>query len=506
MTDPLSQRCIACEELELARVHDARPSQTLPLPVAALEGLPEGRDSSGLTRRRLLQAGVAGFASVYGSRVLGFEEVFEAAVAQAAPDPGNCLVVLYLAGGNDGLNVVLPGPNLAADQAAYATARPTIARGIGATTPSKVGSQTLAGTGSTLSWANCVLGTGAGGDLALPGFEVLYGDGSGGAGSDLAVLPAVDYVPASLSHFDSSDYWFAGALSGLTTGWLGRWVDNNGSTANPLQAISIDTALSKAIRTADKPVCALPSTSALGFSMRTNGGWDMPPGAPSQANLNIDMDAFGAVPAAAQNLYLGRARSAYDLAVDVAAAAPTITAQGTTAVSYPAGASALTTKLQLAAKLLAANLGTRIITIHWGGFDTHGTQLADQDPQLAALAQSLAAFRSDLQARGIEQRVTTLAFSEFGRRVGENGSAGTDHGAGGLMLLSGSAVRGGLASEFPGCKPADLSSGNLKVTTDFRSVYSSVLEDWLGGNTAGVLPGGPYAPVQRYDGGNTLFK
>lgn len=498
-------RCTECEELELARVHDAAPSQMLPVPAAALEGFPEGRDGDGLTRRRLLQGGVAGFASVYGSRLLGFEEVFESAVAQAAPSDANCLVLLYLAGGNDGLNVVLPGPGLGADQAAYATARPTIARGTGASTATQVGSQTMPGTGSTLAWANTVLGTGAGGDLALPGLEALYGDGLGGTGSDLAVLPAVDYVPFSLSHFDSSDYWFAGALSGLTTGWLGRWVDNNGSPTNPLQAVSIDTALSKAIRTADKPVCALPSTSSLGFSMRTNGGWDMPPGAGSTANLNLDMAAFGAIPAAPQNVYLGRTRGAYDLAVDVAGAAPTINGQPATAATYPAGATSLTNKLQLAAKLLSAGLGTRIITIHWGSFDTHGSQLASQDVQLAALAQALAAFRADLAARGVEQNVTTLAFSEFGRRVGENGSAGTDHGAGGLMMLSGSRVRGGLAGEFPGCTPAALSSGNLKVTTDFRSVYASVLQEWLGGDLTGVIPGGPYAPIQRHDGGNTLF-
>jgi uncharacterized protein (DUF1501 family) len=500
-----NDRCTECEELELARVHDAVPSQTLPIPDAALQGFPEGRDSGSLTRRRLLQGGVAGFASVYGSRLLGFEEVFESAVAQAAPSASNCLVLVYLAGGNDGLNVVLPGSGLAADQAAYAAARPTIARGVGASTPTQVGSQTMAGTGSTLAWANTVLGTGAGGDTALPGLEALYGDGLGGAGSDLAVLPAVDYVPFSLSHFDSSDYWFAGALSGLTTGWLGRWIDNNGSTTNPLQAVSIDTALSKAIRTADKPVCALPSTSSLGFSMRTNAGFDMPPSGGSNANLNLDMAAFGAVAAAPENVYLGRTRGAYDLAVDVAGAAPTINGQATTAVSYPPNASSLTGKLQLAARLLAAGLGTRIITIHWGSFDTHGSQLAAQDGQLAALAQSLAAFRADLAARGIEQNVTTLAFSEFGRRVDENGSAGTDHGAGGLMMLSGSSVRGGLASEFPGCTPASLSGGNLKVTTDFRSVYQSVLQEWLGGDLTGVIPGGPFAPIQRYDGGNTLF-
>ena len=92
------------------------------------------------------------------------------------------------------------------------------------------------------------------------------------------------------------------------------------------------------------------------------------------------------------------------------------------------------------------------------------------------LSRALGAFRADLVARGIEQRVSTLVFSEFGRRVAENGSAGTDHGAGGLMMAMGSGVRGGLASEWPGCRPQDSSRqqpgpGNLKVPTDYRSVY-----------------------------------
>lgn len=497
-------RCIACEELELARVREQRPSQTLPVPVEALEGLPSGRDSGALTRRRLLQGGVAGFASVYGSRLLGFEEVFESAVAQAAPSAQNCLVVLYLAGGNDSLGCVAPG-SASADRAAYGAARPTIGRVLGASGGGAVGSRDIAGTGGALAWAAPLVSSGGGGDNGTAwGLDTLYGDGSGGAGSDLAFLPAVDYTPSNFSHFDSSDYWFAGGLSALTTGWLGRWVDRNGSPTNPLQAISIDTALSKAIRTSVNPVCALPSVSSLGFSMNPSGGYGMPPGAPSTASINAEMQAYAGTPAGADNTYLRRSRSSYGLAVDVAAAGPTVNGQAATAVTYPAGT--LGTKLALTAKLLAAGLGTRIVTVHWGGFDTHGTQVATQDPQLATLSAGLAAFKADLAARGIEQRVTTLVFSEFGRRVGENGSAGTDHGAGGLMLLSGSAVRGGWAAEFPGCQPANLVGGNLKVTTDFRSVYQSVLGEWLGGDTTGVLPGGPFPSLSRHDGGNTLFK
>src|SRR3954453_2439885 len=112
-------RCIECEEIELARVSDAAPSPTLPIPFAALDGFPAGRSPVDLTRRRLLQWGVAGFASVYGAKQLGWDQVWEA-VAHAEATTNKCLVLLYLAGGNDGLNVVMPSGG--ADYDAYRTA------------------------------------------------------------------------------------------------------------------------------------------------------------------------------------------------------------------------------------------------------------------------------------------------------------------------------------------------------------------------------------------------
>ena len=118
-----------------------------------------------------------------------------------------------------------------------------------------------------------MVSTAGGGDNgdANYGFDTLYGDGSGGAGSDLAVMPAVDALKYSLSHFDNSDIWFEASYDlNNKTGWLGRWIDRNGSATNPLQAISIDTALSKSIRTSVNPVCAISSLPMGGFTM--NGG------------------------------------------------------------------------------------------------------------------------------------------------------------------------------------------------------------------------------------------
>ena len=145
-----------------------------------------------------------------------------------------------------------------------------------------------------------------------------------------------------------------------------------------------------------------------------------------------------------------------------------------------------------------------MITIDWGSFDTHGDQVSTQDPQFAILSSALAAFKADLVSRSIEQNVVTLVFSEFGRRIMSNDSLGTDHGAGGMVLVSGSAVNGGLAGEHPGV--AGDGEGNLVPITDFRTVYQALISEWLGGDPSAILPDGPFPGIARYDGGTTLMK
>ncbi|GAC1438639.1 MAG: DUF1501 domain-containing protein [Solirubrobacteraceae bacterium] len=493
-------RCISCEEIELANVHDALPSQLMPIPHEALAGFPQGRDGRALTRRRLLQYGAAGVASVYGPRLLKWESVWESAAA-AASAPDRVLVVIYLAGGQDGLNVVPPGGGT--DYSTYVAKRPVIHRGQGATVAGRVGSQPMPGSGGLLSFANPVVSSAGGGDNgdANFGFERLYGDGLGGPGSNLAVMPATDYLPANLSHFTSSDYWFGGRLvEPFTTGWLGRWLDLYGSPSNPLQGISLGSSLSKTIRTAAVPVCTISSLAALGFALR-RGGYGSPGGDPAAVDANAVVSQLAGLPVGdGANTHLLRSRASYAQAVDIynqtSSLGPPVLGGG-----YPTTGS-LSPQLKLAAFLLGANLGTRVITIHWGGFDTHGGQIASQDPQLKELSRALGAFQADLAARGVADRVSTLLFSEFGRRVAENASAGTDHGAGGLMLAAGPHVRGGLAAPFTGLQVDQ--QGDVAVGTDFRSVYQSVIGEWLGGDPAAVL-GGSFPPLQRYDGTSGLF-
>ena len=204
----------------------------------------------------------------------------------------------------------------------------------------------------------------------------------------------------------------------------------------------------------------------------------------------------------AGNASLSHTRDAYGLALGVQQQVNALSSS-TLGSGYPPN-SDLASQLQLAAVLLGAGFGTRVITINWGGFDTHGDQIATQDPQLVELSRCLGAFQADLQARGIDGQVATLMFSEFGRRVQDNASGGTDHGAGGLMMAMGTNVRGGYAAEFPGLGTLD-GDGDVLVPTDFRSVYQETIASWLGGDPTAVLPGGPFPAISRYDSGTGLF-
>ena len=154
------------------------------------------------------------------------------------------------------------------------------------------------------------------------------------------------------------------------------------------------------------------------------------------------------------------------------------------------------------ARLIKGRLGTRVYLVRLGGFDTHAGQLAAHAGLLDRLARSLTAFYADLKASGDDARTVTMTFSEFGRRVAQNGSAGTDHGTAAPVLLLGPSVAGGLVGPAPDLGDLDR-SGNLRVSTDFRSVYASVLGTWLGLDaavTASIL-GGTYAPLGLFQSG-----
>ena len=473
--------CADCAASDSA-AYDAVPIDYMPIPTEALTGFPDGVPRLGrVNRQGFLKNGFLGFASVYAASKIPWQTAFESAVAEGAAPSNPCVVMLFLNGGNDGPNTFVPFAQ--AEYDSYIALRPTIGRTQGGTGPG--GSTQMAGPDGRLAFANVLLNNGT-----LGGLDDLWGAGvHTDPTAKLALFPATDFPNPSFSHFTSRDWWFAGALQQSSTGWLGRWLDRYGSATNPLQAVSIGSNVSKMIRAATAPVASVPENLA-GFGFNVSGAGD----------VNGEVGPLTVTPPG--NASTARSRAVYGQTVQVAQQLQTVT--HVPGVNYPANSS-LSRRLQLAATLLQANLGTRIVTIDWGSFDTHGSQVTSQDPQLTVLAQALAAFNADLVNRGIEQRVITVVFSEFGRRGHENASLGTDHGAGGPLQVIGSMVRGGIAGQPASMTPAALVGGNLAVTTDFRSVYASIINEWLGGDANAVLPGGPF-PLTRVDGAPGLIR
>lgn len=416
-------------------------------PAAALAALSGG----GLTRKRLL-VGAGGLAmAVAAMPKLGAQGIFEAAAAQAAEDPnGRILVSIYLEGGNDGLNTLVP----VADPR-YRELRSRI--GIDPAT-------TLAVAGHPeFGW-----------HPSLAGLKQLFDQGK------VAVLPAVDYANPDQSHFNSAIFWRTGVVGPTLdrTGWLGRTIDLLGGTANPLQAISMGWSLDPILLSRRAPVATVFDPGGFGFHIPNV--WS------DEAALGPYRGALSGARTAARKA----AQQSYRGAIGVFDRLGALRAQGDNVpappVAYPD--EHLGRGLRNLARMLGAGFGTRIATISHGGFDTHDNQPADHANLLRTLGDSLLAWQADLDSRGLSDRVMTVVWSEFGRRAEDNQSNGTDHGAGGAVLVVGNHANGGIQSEFPGLANLD-PDGNLLVTTEFRNLYATLLESWMGVDPAQVIPG-----------------
>ena len=186
--------------------------------------------------------------------------------------------------------------------------------------------------------------------------------------------------------------------------------------------------------------------------------------------------------------YVGRA--ALD-ALDTSAQLKRIAATYKSGAQYPE--TPFARGLQTIAKLISADLGTKIFHITIGGFDTHAGQARTHDALLKAVAEGVQAFTRDLETMGRGDDVALMTFSEFGRRVAENGSAGTDHGAAAPLYIMGAGVNAGLFGDHPSL--ADLDNGDLKFKVDFRSVYGTLVQDWLGADPAGIIGGGSFPRI-----------
>ncbi|HKS70801.1 MAG TPA: DUF1501 domain-containing protein, partial [Ktedonobacterales bacterium] len=358
-----------------------------------------------------------------------------------------------MAGGNDGLNTIVPYTD-----SAYYQARPT---------------------------------------LAIPQSQVLDLDGRLGMHPALkalqplwqqnkvAIVEGVGYPNPNLSHFASMDIWQTLDLNGQgAQGWLGKYVaglvDQDG---HPFQSLAAGTTLPTALRAlnADVPTVSNPATYKL---LPDPGAAAASQVSAAEARIQTLLKLYNTYPRSAPYAALldATAQSAVDGAKQLASVVSTYKP----AVTYPT--SNFAKGLQVLAEVIVQGLGLRVGYVTLGGFDTHASQADTQTRLLTDLADGVSAFLADLAAHNASQNVVVMTWSEFGRRVEENGNAGTDHGTAAPLFVVGDSVQGGIYGEPPDLNQLD-DAGNLVFTTDFRAIYATVLDRWLGAPSAAILGG-----------------
>lgn len=390
-----------------------------------------------LDRRRFLAASAA----------LALARAGRAAPAAAPRGRGaeRTLVLLQLSGGNDGLSTVVP---FAHDR--YHSLRPGLALGKDEVLP--------------LDDERALNGR-------LERLHATWQDGR------LALVEGVGYPDATRSHFSSMDVWHAADARGRAAGegWVGRLVEHGlGGGDEPNLVIHVGAEVPFSLHSPTHP----PASFVIPRSYRWAGGPD------EVAAYERIAEHADQRPADGSNLdYLrGVLRDGQASSELVRRAA----AEYRTEVAYPS--SRLGAALHDAAAMIAGRIGTRVLSVELNGFDTHDEQRGRHAGLMGTLDAALGAFLEDLERTEEGRETAVLLFSEFGRRVEENGTGGTDHGLAGPVLVVGPGVRGGLHGAPPSLD--ELQDGDLAHTTDFRRVYASLIEDWLGLEAAPVLGAG----------------
>src|SRR5436309_11224980 len=353
------------------------------------------------------------------------------------------LVVIELSGGNDGLNTVVPYAD-----AAYYRARPKL--GIPARDVIKISD-------------------GFGFHPSMVGFERMYKDGV------MAVVHGCGYDHPSLSHFSSMGFWHTGVPNGgESLGWLGRLADRTYDTKTRNMIVDLGNSQSLAVRSARHSPLVFEDPARF----RREGADDekrvlaqlSQPRATTNATL--EFLASTAQNATESSDFVRQASAGYQTPVD-----------------YGVGGG-LGGNLQRVTSLIAAGMPTRLYYVTYAGnsFDTHVQQADLHSRLLMYTADAVHGFLKDLKRIGRAGEVAVMIFTEFGRRVEENGSLGTDHGTATPMFIIGKGVRGGFYGRHPSL--TDLDEGNMKMTTDFRRVYATMIKEWLGyDDTRAVLKG-----------------
>jgi uncharacterized protein (DUF1501 family) len=408
-------------------------------------GMPEPA-GTGLTRRRFISR-TAGLAlAVYGASKIPIS-AFDRGIAEAAQGE-KVLVSVFFEGGIDAMSVLAP-----VGDPRYAMLRPNLKQ---AENPSLTFAED-----SRLQW-----------HPGAASLQTLHKEGK------VAAFPAIGYEHPDQSHFTSRHYYEIGELDiGQHAGWLGRYLDAVGDEENPLQGLSMDGTLSPMIATAQKPVAAISSVDSYDM-------WTRYTGEPIDAEMYKTFAAFGALPSdSAAMLQVRRATAQTEKVREELTGVGQIESKAT----YPE--TDFAHKLAGLANYLDCGLPVKVVTLRAaGGYDTHSGQAEDLNRYLAETCEGILAFQRDLEARGLDDRVMIEMWSEFGRRPEENGSAGTDHGAAGCAFVIGSKSQGQMVGEFPGLTNLD-NSDNVRVTSDFRAMYCSLLEEWMGFDSTQVIPG-----------------
>ena len=396
-----------------------------------------------VTRRDFLAAGLVSAASGVIVPPILAKGVFAAGIDGIHNN--RVLVVLQLAGGNDGLNTVVPYAD-----PAYATARPTVG-----VKPDSV----------------LHIDSNVGLNPVLKGLKSLYD------GGQVAIVQGVGYDKPTYSHFENLYVWeYADPARAQTDGWLGKLLGGQlDSQGHPLAGCALgEVSTPPELRASKATVSVIQSVQ--GYTVR--GGAARAAFAPTLYRNTPGI--YGAL----FDQALSTAESGMKTLANGAATykpAAQYVAQGAT----PA-ANSLGSALQLTAQMIVTEPSVKICHVVISGFDTHQDEAARQTALLAEVDTAVSAFMQDLGVHGQADRVVLMTWSEFGRRISENGSQGTDHGAAAPLFIVGKPVKGGMYGEQPSLT-STIDGGNLKYTVDFRSVYQTLIRDWLQGDPKAVL-------------------
>lgn len=397
-------------------------------------------------RRRFLKQTLAGSAAISLSGAIPNFLLGASREPEKVADE-KILVVLQLTGGNDGLNTVIPFGD---DE--YYKNRFTLA----------------IGKGSVLKIDDHV-----GFHPSMGGFHELVQNGQ------LAVIQGVGYPNPNRSHFESMDLWHTAhrVSEPKRVGWLGRTIDNQWASED-LPALHLGEGLQPlALRNEKKPVPSIQSIDNFRLDLFQD------------KRIRSQLASLIRQPRQGGNELLSYIHESANVALETSHRLEAITGPTKNIYGYPG--STLGRNLRVIAQLITSGLATRIYYTTLDGFDTHSNQADTHQGLLDNLSRSVAAFMNELTAQGEDQRVALVAFSEFGRRVRENASRGTDHGTAAPMFIAGSKVKSALIGEHPSLAPDRLVDGDLQFQIDYRSVYADVLETWLG------VPSGPIVGVEH---------